>query len=592
MKKKLLIQVGIITSLFLAAVLIVVETVLYTSTQNIYLRAKNEMIERDIKFMNNDMVESSAALAGFIEYWQTHQEKMKAGFTEEEQDYMIDFWSRSDDEVEWYDTSKTEDFLDRIDPVYLHDLADMSYSYNTRSLQYKLVEYGYDKCYLLDIGEGADGTVLIAADPDDIQFDLIDYSLIGSKPLFDAKNTDAAEKLRSGNAGDIAYEVVKGSDGVSYYAGYILTAVKDEHRYALCVLYDWSDFRQKLNDSILPSVLISAALIVLANILLIRFLYVRSIRPVTKIQKNVREYTDTKDTERIVSELSKITAENEFGELAGDVSHLANEMERYTSEIARLAGEQERTAAELDLASRIQLSALPSVYPAFPEYGEFDIYATMTPAKEVGGDFYDFFLTDSDHLVLVIADVSGKGVPAALFMMMSKILLNDKAMIGGTPSEILAFVNDRICSRNEDNMFVTAWLGILEISTGKLTCANAGHEYPAVRRADGSFGLLKDKHSAAVGTMAGVKYRNYEIQLEPGDSVFVYTDGVPEATNSDDVLFGTDRMIEALNTNPGVEPEELLRTVKAAVDTFVGDAPQFDDLTMLTLRYFGKDGKR
>ena len=591
MKKKLLIQVGIVTSLFLAAVLISVEIVLYTSTENVYLRAKNEMIERDLRVMS-DTLNETKALGSFIEYWQTHPEEMKLGLTEEENEYLQDLWSNAPDDFEWYSQDKTDDYLERCDPIWMHDLADMCYGVFSDQLFTMRWQFGYDAVCLLDLAEGADGSVLLYSTDKDSYESMFDRNRIGAMPDINLIDKRSARAVRSGEKNSVAFESIGMKDGSPFYAGYILTAIKDEHRYAICLLYDWGDFQQRLNASILPSVFISAGLIVLANILLIRFLYVRSIRPVTNIQKNVREYTDTKDSGRIVSELAKITAKNEFGELAVDVSRLANEIERYTSEIARLAGEQERAAAELDLAARIQLSALPSVFPAFPERSEFDVFATMTPAKEVGGDFYDFFLIDDDHLALVIADVSGKGVPAALFMMMSKILLNDKAMIGGTPADILGFVNNRICSGNDDNMFVTVWLGILELSTGILTCGNAGHEYPAIKRADGRFELIKDKHSAAVGTVAGIRYRNYEIKLEPGDSVFVYTDGVPEATDSDEELFGTDRMTDALNVDPDAEPEELLRTVKAAVDRFVGDAPQFDDLTMLTLRYFGKDGKQ
>ncbi len=261
-------------------------------------------------------------------------------------------------------------------------------------------------------------------------------------------------------------------------------------------------------------------------------------------------------------------------------------MERFTGEIIKLTGEQERVAAELDLATKIQSGSLPNDFPAFPDRKEFDLYASMTPAKEVGGDFYDFFLIDDDHLVLVIADVSGKGVPAALFMMSSMILLRDRALMGGTPSEILEFVNERICEKNPLEMFVTVWLGILEISTGKLSCANAGHEIPEIKHGD-EFGLFKDKHGFVLGGMSGIKYRTYDIQLEKGDAVFVYTDGVAEATNASNELFGTARLSESLNTLPDGSPEKLITTVKKAVDDFVNGAPQFDDLTMLCLKYIG-----
>ncbi len=251
--------------------------------------------------------------------------------------------------------------------------------------------------------------------------------------------------------------------------------------------------------------------------------------------------------------------------------------------------ESSRIDAELTMASAIQADMLPSIYPAFPERPEFDIYATMDPAKEVGGDFYDFFLVDEDHLCMVMADVSGKGVPAALFMMASKIILANNAMIGKTPAQILTDTNAAICSNNREEMFVTVWLGILEISTGKLTAANAGHEYPVIMHSGGEFELLKDKHGFVIGGMSGVKYKEYELTLSPGSKIFLYTDGVPEATNAENQLFGTDRMVEALNENPQASPQEILKNIRKSVDGFVGSAEQFDDLTMLCMEYTGKD---
>lgn len=245
------------------------------------------------------------------------------------------------------------------------------------------------------------------------------------------------------------------------------------------------------------------------------------------------------------------------------------------------------TETELNMATQIQTSMLPSVFPAFPDRTEFDIHASMDPAKEVGGDFYDFFMIDEDHLALVIADVSGKGVPAALFMMSSKIYINDHATMGGTPAEILERVNKLVCANNEAHMFVTVWLGILEISTGKLTTSSAGHEYPIIN-VNGKYELFKDKHGMAVGAFEFAKYTDTEIQLKKGDSIFVYTDGVAEATNANNQLFGTDRTVEALNSiSAGVAQKDVLSGVRAAVDAFVKEAPQFDDLTMLGLRYNG-----
>ncbi len=278
--------------------------------------------------------------------------------------------------------------------------------------------------------------------------------------------------------------------------------------------------------------------------------------------------------------------------LAASFESMTERMKDYISENETITAERERISTELSLANKIQASMLPSIFPPFPNRSEFDIYAVMEPAREVGGDFYDFFLIDDSHLCLVISDVSGKGVPAALVMMISKIILQNCAMLGGSPAEILSRTNDAICSHNDEEMFVTAWVGILDLNTGMLTAANAGHEYPIIKKPDGPFELLKDKHGFVMGGFGGVVYKEYELPFPPGSKLFVYTDGVPEAMGGDggNEMFGLARTIDALNTDPDVPPKQLLQQVRAALGDFVQDSEQFDDLTMLCVEYRGKGG--
>ncbi len=273
--------------------------------------------------------------------------------------------------------------------------------------------------------------------------------------------------------------------------------------------------------------------------------------------------------------------------LAESFGSLTERMKQYIDHIQHITAEREKISAELSLAERIQYSALPHTFPPFPERSEFDLYASMDPAREVGGDFYDFFLIDDDHLALVIADVSGKGIPGALFMMTSMVMIRNNAMAGLPVDVILHKTNIGICRNNSEEMFITVWMGILEISTGIMTCANAGHEYPMIKKPDGTFELYKDKHGLVIGAMEGVKYTSYQLKLETGTKLFVYTDGVPEATNIDKKLFGTDRALEALNNDPDASPEVLLKNVTSAIDEFVGPAEQFDDVTMLAIEYRG-----
>lgn len=272
---------------------------------------------------------------------------------------------------------------------------------------------------------------------------------------------------------------------------------------------------------------------------------------------------------------------DEIQSLAEAMKTMEQEINDYIESLTAVTAEKERIGAELDVAKHIQGSMLPSIFPAFPERPELDIYATMTPAKEVGGDFYDFFLLDDDRLAIVMADVSGKGVPAALFMVIAKTLLKNVSQTGPSPKQVLEKVNNQLCVGNEAEMFVTVWLGILEISTGKLVAANAGHEFPVIKRAGGEYELIRDKHGFVLAGLEGSRYKEYDLQLDPGDKLFLYTDGVPEATDANNELFGTDRMLETLNRYKDESCESLLHKVKQDVEVFVGSAPQFDDITML-----------
>ena len=259
----------------------------------------------------------------------------------------------------------------------------------------------------------------------------------------------------------------------------------------------------------------------------------------------------------------------------------------YIDQIRRVTAEKERIEAELDMASRIQGSQLPRLFPPFPDRKEFGLFASMTPAKEVGGDFYDFFMIDHDHMGFVMADVSGKGVPAALLMMVSRVLIKSGLQNGKGPAETLSSVNNQLCESNEADFFVTVWCAVLEISTGQGIAANAGHEHPVIRRAGGDYELQIYRHSMPVGAMKDIPFRQHSFQMNPGDSFFVYTDGVPEATNGQKELYGSERMLAALNRQRDAQPEQILANVTADINSFVDGAEQFDDITMLCFRYIG-----
>ncbi len=283
-----------------------------------------------------------------------------------------------------------------------------------------------------------------------------------------------------------------------------------------------------------------------------------------------------------------ITTGDELQTLAESIEQMGEDINAYMTNLKTITAERERIGVELDMAREIQSGMVPRNFPVFPDRTEFEIYGSMAPAKEVGGDLYDFFLIDEDRLALVIADVSGKGIPAALFMMVAKFLIKNTAESGVGPGMVFETVNHHLCENNEANMFVTAWMGVLTISTGKMICANAGHEYPAICRKDGSYELLKDKHGFVLAGMDGICYEEYELNFNPGDKLFVYTDGVPEATNAQEEFFGMDRMVEVLNKVPGQSPKELLEEMTQGIEEFVDGSEQYDDVTMLAFHYDGK----
>ena len=316
----------------------------------------------------------------------------------------------------------------------------------------------------------------------------------------------------------------------------------------------------------------------------------RIIEPVVKLKKATGQIVQNLSSDREFS--VDIHTGDEIEELADSFKTMDQSLHSYIAENTAILKEKARMGTELDLAAVIQQSMLEHEFPPFPDRKEFDIYASMNPAREIGGDFYDFFFTDEDHLAIVIADVAGKGIPAALFMMMSKLIVHNYTMSGMSPKEAMETANEQIVGNNDAEMFVTVWLGILELSTGKITAVNAGHENPVLKKPDGEFEEIVNRHGFVAGVMKGIKYKEIESQIEPGSVLFLYTDGLPEATAADNELFGTQRILSVLNENKEESPEDILHAMDRAVDDFVKDAPQFDDLTMLCIRYYGKDENR
>lgn len=360
----------------------------------------------------------------------------------------------------------------------------------------------------------------------------------------------------------------------------------------LCVDISMNEIRRVWIQYVLTLIGAIILLSALAMTIMYSWLKKRVILPVQRLkevsEKIVSSSRETDDPQELILADPEIHTGDEMEVLAVALSDMFADMKLYMTDLLKVTKEKERIGAELNVATRIQADMLPRIFPPFPDRSEFDIYATMQPAKEVGGDFYDFFMLDEDHLGLVMADVSGKGVPAALFMVIAKTLIKNRAQMGGSPAEVLAYVNEQLCDGNDAELFVTVWFAILELSTGKGIAANAGHEHPVLRRIGGDYELVVYRHSPAVATLPGIRFREHEFELHPGDRVFVYTDGVPEAINEKEEDYGPDRMLAALNSCPPDTPmDETLRLVREDLDRFAGQMPQFDDVTMMAIDYRG-----
>ena len=360
----------------------------------------------------------------------------------------------------------------------------------------------------------------------------------------------------------------------------------------LCVEIDINRINIGLHRYVRTVLLTATILTILMVLLFVHYVQQYLTGPVMRIIKSSTSFVEDMecgtDPENLVYADTKVSPRGDIGMLAANVKSLADGVTSYMINLRDATAEKERIGAELNVATQIQANMLPKIFPPYAEREEFILAASMNPAKEVGGDFYDFFFVDESRLALVVADVSGKGVPAALFMVIAKTLIKNRAIGGGGPAETLTEVNNQLCEGNEAELFVTVWLAIVDINTGKGLAANAGHEHPVLKRADGQFELIEYRHSPVVAAMEGIRFKEHEFELHPGDTLIEYSDGVTEATNKDNELFGNDRLLAALNKAPDASPEELLQNLRKDIDEFVGTAPQFDDITMLGMRFYGK----
>jgi len=322
----------------------------------------------------------------------------------------------------------------------------------------------------------------------------------------------------------------------------------------------------------------------------LRFAGRQIIAPVLRLEDSARDFIrqtreSGDDPQALAFQAVAVPWDTEIRDLAIELQNMTGQLKEYMIDLKSAVAERERIGAELDVAAHIQASMLPNRFPAFPERDEFTVFASMTPAKEVGGDFYDFFLLDERHLAVVIADVSGKGVPASLFMVIGKTLMKDHTQMGKELGAVFSDVNSLLFAANGEHLFITAFEGVLDLADGTFRYVNAGHEPPYFCRQEEAYAQFQMSPGFVLAGLPDVTYRQGETRMEPGDRLFLYTDGVPEATDAENCLYGFERLGRALNRNRNKGPAELLPLIQEDVDAFVGGAPQFDDLTMLCLEF-------
>ncbi|MBR1747213.1 MAG: SpoIIE family protein phosphatase [Clostridia bacterium] len=355
----------------------------------------------------------------------------------------------------------------------------------------------------------------------------------------------------------------------------------------LCVQRPMEELRQGRQSYLNLIAIVTAVLIAVVAALFGLFLRFNLVRPIGELSAEAKRFASESKKGDIDWKAHRFRSLREIKVLSTSMVKMETETLEYMKNLTLATAEKERIGTELQVASVIQEGAIPSVYPAFPDRTDFDLFGMMTPAKEVGGDFYDFYLVDEDHLAVVMADVSGKGVPAALFMMVSKILIKESVLTNRTPAETLTFVNERVLANNNADMFVTVWLGVIDLKDGSVKFANAGHDDALVVREGGEVEFVKSKHGPVIGAMEGVRYKEYEFSLKRGEKLFLYTDGLPEAMDVDKKMFGMDRVMARLFAGRGAAPKEIVESIETSVKDFVKDAPRFDDLTTLCFEYKG-----
>ena len=474
----------------------------------------------------------------------------------------IPYWLKHGTDEEWEETNKKLDILT--------NTSDLAYIYvSVISPDYKSRTYVFDTVNQLSLAAGST---------------VIPFGKVSS---LENKDEEYINNLK------IVIEEGKNYTSFTYKdeGGHVTTAIPltntDGTTTTILSIVKPMNEIKAYRKNFLRSIIISATILTLLFITLYAvLLYMGIIRPILSITYETSHFAEHHG--ELTGLLKKIKYKNEIGKLAKSVEKMSRDMNKYIEDLTHATAEKERLGAELNVATQIQADMLPRVFPPYENHSEIELYASMTPAKEVGGDFYDFYMIDDDHFAMVVGDVSGKGVPAALFMVITKTLIKDASAHTINPAEIFERVNTILCEGNDSGLFVTCWLGILTLSTGELNYANAGHNSPIIKT-DGQIKYLSQKPNLMLAAMDGIPYTKHTLTIRRGDRLFIYTDGITEATNDYDELYGEDRLLHVIQSvkDEDKSPRDILDIVRNDLADFVLEAPQFDDITMLSMIYKG-----
>ena len=566
-KKKILFQFGVRILLLLVISVVIMVPIVFICEFLLFHSAQFTMVEKAFAEFD-EHIENYPHIENVMEFWKDHPEEISGGLSESEEE----------------DADRVSDTLSEIDDSGFQSLtyteqrilACSDYTELSQVFKNYVKVFGYKELLCMDITEDNFGMIYFWEKKEKENKNPV----LGMQADLENFNMYELEEIQSGKS-DTYATIQNLDDGTKVYIVYEGVEINGQPKCVNICVYDWTEsdmfFKRVLKLSFRGLLVLMAFIMAVS----VAYLYFSTLRPILKIQKYVHSYMDSMNTEKFLTGMDTVRRGNEIGTLSVDLSDMIKKIEEYHAEIIHNTKEKAKTEYELSIASKMQAAMLPQ---KLPEVKGYSIAASMNPAAYVGGDFYDSFMTDESHLVLVIADVTGKGVYAALLAASVQTSLRCNARPDSRPSELLTRLNKEILEKNLEKMFVTVWIGILDTTTGILTTSNAGHEYPLLNT-DGLYEKYKDKHGLPAGARLKSVYTDCEIHLTKGSSLFVYTDGVTEAVNKDGERFGTDRLTDVLNEKPDMLPDEILSNVKHSVtDCFAAETEQFDDITMLCIR--------